>query len=93
MTPFEMDLGWNPRSPIDMISSADGSVEDVSRFKKRQMDAFESAELSKRLARARYVSYNSQSRQSVQYNVGDQVWLNKEVFKDAVSAHQRSQKL
>lgn len=93
MTPFEMDLGWNPKSPLDLLSKADSSVEDVNSFRKQLTEAFEHAKFAHRLSRARYASYNSNLRQPIQYNIGDLVWLSRTVFVDALSKHQPSEKL
>ncbi len=35
MSPFEMDLGWNPKSPVEMQARNDCPVETVTEIKSR----------------------------------------------------------
>ena len=41
MTPFEMDLRWNPQSPLDMPSGSEVSLESLSDFKVRLRTSLE----------------------------------------------------
>ncbi len=57
MTPFEMDLGWNPKSPIDMLARNECPVETVSEFNLR---------LNKTLSDVKVSYQESKAHQSAQ---------------------------
>lgn len=92
-TPFEVDLGWNPRGPLDMLLPVDPTVESVTQFNARMNSAMEDARFSHELAKARHAAYAAQKLTPPSYAVGDRVWISRSLFKDAVSKVQSSDKL
>eukprot|EP00171_Calliarthron_tuberculosum_P001356 IDg1356t1 len=94
LNPFELDLGWMPKSPLDcLLGHSEVQVESVRQFQKRMVVAYEDARYSQRLAKAQQAAYNSRKPKPIQYKEGDQVWLSNRVFTDAVSKLQGSRKL
>lgn len=43
MTPFEMDLGWNPNSPFDLIQASSDENETVQEFKTKLKETLNDA--------------------------------------------------
>lgn len=94
MTPFEADIGWNPKSPLDAITpTTDDTVQSVNDFKMKLRESFNSATFSHRLAQSRQAAYNSKRYTPPTYKVGDSVYLSKKLFTDSASAARPSQKL
>ncbi len=52
MTPFEVDLGWSPKSPLDLISGTHVPNESVSEFKERLKATLDEAKFAYNLAKA-----------------------------------------
>ena len=46
MTPFEMDLEQNPKSPLDMLSGSEVSLESLSEFEERLKTSLEAAQFA-----------------------------------------------
>lgn len=92
-TPFQVDLGWNPRGPLDMSLPVDCTVESVAQFNLRMNSALEDARFAHELAKARHASYNARKFSPSLYQEGDRVWISRGLFKDAVSKSQSSDKL
>ena len=88
-----MDLGWNPKSPLDILHKPDTPNEGVNNFKARLKAGLEDARYSISLAKARQSAYSSQKYEPASYAVGDEVWLHKSLFRDSVSRAQESKKL
>eukprot|EP00171_Calliarthron_tuberculosum_P023944 IDg23944t1 len=76
-TPFELDLGWKPKSPMDFLNNISQSVESVSAFQKRLMETTQDARFSLKLAQARQAAYNSKKYCPPNYKVGNNVWLSR----------------
>lgn len=93
MSPFELDLGWNPKSPVDLFARPDSSVAAVTDLKKRLNSAAADASFSHLLAQARQQAYDSKRYVPPSYNIDDKVWLSRKYFTDAVSKTQTSRKL
>lgn len=94
MSPFEADLGWKPRAPLDIISSRDDEhLPTVTEFRKHLEATFRSATFAHRLAQARQSAYNSKKYSPPSYTVGDDVYLSRKLFTDSSSAARPSQKL
>lgn len=93
MSPFECDLGWLPKSPLDCLVGKQSRVESVDEFRSRMASAYEDAKFAQHLASARSAAYNSKKRTPVSYAVGDEVWLSRKYFTDSVSKDQTSRKL
>lgn len=92
-TPFEVDLGWNPRGPLDMLFPTTSSVESVTELTTLLNAGLADARFSHELAKARQAAYSAQKLAPPAYSVGDRVWLSRSLFKDAVSRTQASDKL
>ena len=93
VTPFEQDLGWTPKSPLDCLSSRQTNIESLSDFKSRLDESAKDARSSIKLAQARQASYSKQRTIYPTYQVGDKVWLSKTCFRDKIASMGSSQKL
>lgn len=92
-SPFEVDLGWCPRSPLDLLSGSRVSVESVEEFKTALQASIKDAQYSYKISRARQAAQSSMRYSTPQYSVGDYVWLKNTLFMDAYSRSQESAKL
>lgn len=94
ISPFESDLGWQPRSPLDMLSSRqDDNVQTVNDFRTKLDQSFRNATFAQRLAQARQAAYNAKKYTPPSYDIGDEVYLSRKLFNDASSTARPSQKL
>lgn len=60
MLPFEADIGWNPRSPLDMFTRRRGfSNQSMENFRERLTLSLEDAAFAQQLAQARQAAYNA----------------------------------
>jgi hypothetical protein len=75
MSPFEVDLGWCPRSPPDLLSGSRVSIESVEEFKTTLQASIKDAWYSYDLSRARQAAQSSMRYSIPHYSVGDYVWL------------------
>lgn len=91
-TPFEIDLGWNPRGPLDLFPES-CPIDSVALFNAKINAALQDARFSHQLAKARHAAYSADKYAAPSYVVGDRVWINRSIFKDAVSKAQASDKL
>ena len=92
-SPFEIDLGWKPRSPLDLFYTSSTPLETVNEFRTRLRVALEDSRFSHHIAKARNSAYASRKYRPHTFKVGDKVWIDKELFTDAVTKVQRSKKL
>ena len=81
-SPFEVDIGWNPRSPLDLLHNTDTRNEEVNEFKTRLKDGLEDARFSMEMAKARQSAYSAQRYTPASYALGQKVWLHKSLFRD-----------
>ena len=93
MSPFELDLGWIPKSPLDLLSGNEISVQSVEEFKNRLKTSLEDAKYSYKIAKAAQSAYSSKKFKTPEYKVGSKLWINRSLFKDAYSKSQESDKL
>lgn len=95
MTPFEAELGWNPKSPLDLISGSVSIVENesINEFKDRLKVSLEDAKYAYKIAKANQSASSSLKYKPHSYTIGDKVWVNRTLFKDAYSRSQTSDKL
>ena len=93
MSPFEMDLGWKPKSPLDFLSRKQSAVQSVEDFKETLRTSLKYAQFAFQVARSRHISTTAGESQPHKYKVGDKVWINKTPFKDAYSKSQEKEKL
>lgn len=93
-SPFEVDLGWVPKSPLAQLGSVlETPIASVNELKGRLAAALNDARFAHQVSKAKNASYASQRMKEPSYRVGDQVWLNRSIFKDAISKVQTSDKL
>lgn len=88
-----MDLGWKRRTLFDLLQKADSEVEGVNEFKDRIKAAEKDARFAHELAKARQSAHSAQKYKPPSHKVGDKVWIQKALFKDAISRSQTSDKL
>lgn len=94
MTSFEADLGWQPKSPLDLLANyTQDHLQTVTDFKEHLEESFRVATVAHRLAQARQSAYNSNKYTPPSCEVGDEVYLSKKRFTDSSSAARLSQKL
>lgn len=91
--PFELDLGWKLKSPLELLSRTNSSVESVNDLKIRLSAAVLHAQNAQKLAQARQAAYNNQRYCPPSYRVGNMVWLSRKYFTDAYSKSQTSRNL
>jgi hypothetical protein len=93
MSPFELDLGWIPKSPLDFISGSEVPVQSVNEFKERLKNSLEDAQYSYKVSKARQTAESSVRANPPNYKRGSKVWLNRTLFTDAYAKSQHSVKL
>ena len=93
MSPFELDLGWIPKSPLDFVSGNEIPVQSVEEFKKRLTASLEDAKYSYNIAKAAQSAYASRKFKDPDYRVGSKLWINRSLFRDAYSQSQEKEKL
>ena len=93
MTPFEIDLGWNPKSPLDLVTTSSTSNETLSDFKERLKATLDDAKYAYKISKASQSARNSLKYKPHSYKLGDKLWINKSLFKDSYSKSQVSDKL
>lgn len=93
MSPFELDLGWIPKSPLDFIATSEVPVESVNEFKERLKNSLDDAQYSYRVSKARQLAESSVRSNPPRYVKGSKVWLNRTLFTDAYAKSQESAKL
>ena len=91
MSPFELDLGWQPRNPVDLMfrscddGSVDGSPGGVDEFKSNLKSIFDNALLDQESSKAKQAAYRTRKYQPYEYTTGDQLLVDSVLFKDEVS--------
>ncbi len=93
MSPFEMDLGCVPKSPLDMVSGVNTSIESVNELKTDLRLSLQDAQYSYSISRARNAANMTDRYRTPDFKVGDRVWVRKELFMDAYAGSQPSEKL
>ena len=90
-SPFELDLGWVPKSPLDFISGTEIPVQSLEDFKKQLKCSLDDAQFSYKVSKARQSSESAVHYKKPSYKVGSKLWINKTLFTDAYSKSQDSQ--
>jgi hypothetical protein len=93
VSPFEVDLGWCPRSPFDLLSGSQTSLESVEDFKAALHTSLQDAQFSYKMYRVRQAVQSAIRYIAPAYAVSDFAWLNNTLFTDAYSKSQESKKL
>ena len=93
LSPFEIDLGWKPKSPLEILTSEKSNNESVEEFKFYLKETLEDAKFSYMVAKAEQNARSSLRYKPHVYKPGDKLWINKTLFKDSYSKAQNSDKL
>lgn len=93
MTPFEVDLSWNPKSPLDMVTDSDFQNEIISRLKEKLKETLNDAKFSQKLSKSDLSARSSFKYNPHSYKPGDKFWISKSLFKNAYTKSQESDKL
>jgi len=93
MSPFEIDLGWNPKSPLDLLASPEDKNETVEEFTVNLKASLEDALYAYKISKAGQTARSSIKDKPHVYNVGDKLWINKSLFTDGYAKSQVSDKL
>ena len=93
MSPFEMDLGWKSKSPLELISGArrEEVNESVEDFRRKLKVSLEDAQFLHKVAKAKQSAERGKHYKVLSYAVGDEVWLEKSLWKDTYARPQASQ--
>ena len=73
MSLFEMDLGWKPKSPLDLFSGKQCEIQSVEDFNTSLKASLKDAQFAYKVARARHIAYTAGKSQPRKYKVGDKV--------------------
>ena len=94
MSPFELDLGWNPKSPIDLLATVKARApQSVSDLKDVLKNSLSDAHYAYKLAKAAQAAQSAPNYKKPTYEIGDQVWLKQSLFKDEYAKSQPKDKL
>lgn len=77
LSPFEVDMGWKPKSLLDIIRKEASHNETVNEFKGRLEEVLQDAQFSHELAKARQSAYSACRATQHEYQEGDKLWLDK----------------
>lgn len=97
LSPFEIDLGQNPKSPIDLLNSPEGdvrsNVHDVEDLCTRLDAVFQDAQFYHVLAKAKQSSEAAERFTATKYAPNDMVWLSSHLTRDDYNLARPSHKL
>ena len=93
MSPFEMDLGYLPKSPLDNLHGNKEKNEKIEDFKSHLKELLKDAVYAHRIIKASQTARASLKYKPQSYKIGDKLWINKSLFKDAYAKSQTSDKL
>ncbi len=91
ISPFELDFGWVPKSPLDMLSGVNTSSESVNELKTDLRLSLQDSQYSYSISRARHVANIADRYRTPNFKVGDRVWVRKELFMNAYARSQPSE--
>lgn len=91
--PFEMDLGWNAKSPLSILSSKEDRNATLEEFKTNLEASLEGALYSYKISKSEHSSISSMKYKPHAYKVGDQLRLYETVFRGVYAKSQESNKL
>ena len=92
-SPFFLDLGWEPKQPLDFLSSRAINVRSVEDLQSILRETLFASQAAYRAARARQNAYAMAKVQPPSYLPGDEVLLKKSLFQDYYSRTRPSNKL
>lgn len=93
LSPFEVDLGWKPKGPLDVLFQSVTKLESLSDFRDHLKAVMQDAQYAHQLAKAKQIAEASVHFKRPNYCVGDRVWISHKLFKDSYSNAQKSSKL
>ena len=93
LSPFEVNLGWKPKAPLDTLFQSIVPLEALSDFRDRLQAVADDAMYAHQLAKARQTAEASVHFKKPTYQVGDQVWVSRKLFRDSYAKAQESSKL
>lgn len=76
-------MGWKPKAPPDMFSRVSTNVESLEEFRALLQSSLRDAQYAYKVSRARQAANAASKCQEPTHQIGDQVWLKKELFMDA----------
>ena len=82
MSPFETDLGWSLKSPLDLVISKNDYNNSITVFKEMPKSTLEDAKNTFRLAKAEQSARSSLNYKPHTYKPEDKIWINKSLFKE-----------
>lgn len=93
-SPFELYIGWNPKSLLDILRKhSESNTPSVEALRKTLVSSLSDAKFSYQLTQARQSAYNSRRCKPHNYSPGDQVWFDRRYFTNAAYKAKTSKKL
>lgn len=77
MSPYEVDLGWKPRDPLDILSGSTPRVQSVCELKETLRGAIDDAIWAHKLAKSRQSAEAALHCKPPDYQVGGWVWVSR----------------
>lgn len=94
LTPFHMDLGWNPKTPLDLLTDSQNiQVQSVEDLRVTLEEVFKDVQASHTAAREQQRSRILSKFSVPAYKIGDMVLLSTSVFRDHYTRGRPSSKL
>lgn len=92
-TPFEIDLGWKPRDPLQFMTGKTSRVQAASDLKAQLEGAFRDARYAHQIAKARQCAEAGKHSKAPTYKTGDKLWVSRKLWVDQYSRSRPSAKL
>lgn len=84
MTPFEMDWGWNPKTPLDLVSIVlNDIVQNSEDFTVQLEESIKNAQCAYKVAKARQTAYSAEKAKPPTYHEDDKIWIKHTLYRDA----------
>lgn len=93
LSPFQVDIGWQPKAPVDILFRAPTPQETLGDFRDRLSSVMTDTQYAHKLAKARQKAKASVYYKEPSYEVEDEVWVSRKLFRDSYSKVQASAKL
>lgn len=59
-SPFELDLGWKPKSALEMLNSSESVNESLKQFKLSLVESSKDVQFSHKMSKAKQSAYDGQ---------------------------------
>ena len=92
-SPYFLDLGWEPKQPLDFLASRSPNVSSVQDLQIVLLETLADAQHAYQAAHSRQAAYSTERTRRIQYSIGDLVLLKRSLFEDYYSRNRPSQKL